>query len=300
MLWSERASDVTDQNGLGVAVDSGGNVLVTGDFTGAMALGGCPLSKGGANSLFVVKLDPSGTCFWSKNAGDAGTQHGQAVAVDTAGNVVVVGSLSGAMNLAGCPLQKAGSPGLVIAKLDASGACLWSKEAGGAVSGHALAVDAAGNILVTGIYDSAMDWGGCPLSKAGGTGFFVSKLDSSGACLWSRRAKGNGSQDGRGVVADQAGNVLVTGSFDTAPSPSSVSLPSAGATDFFLVKLDAAGEYLWTHRAGGTSDDAGNRLAVDTGGYAPVTGTSHGQSDFGTGLLVSEGGSDIFVAKYAP
>jgi hypothetical protein len=73
-LWSKRAGDANEQNAWGVAVDKSGNVLVTGNFTGAMDLGGCPLSKAGGSGLFVAKLDPSGACLWSKGAGDAGGQ----------------------------------------------------------------------------------------------------------------------------------------------------------------------------------------------------------------------------------
>ena len=185
-------------------------------------------------------------------------------------------------------------------KLDPSGACLWSKGAGPTASGHSLTVDNSGNVLVTGFYDSAMDYGGCPSSKVGGTGFFAAKLDPLGACLWSKGAGDAGNQYGWGVAVDNLGNVLVTGSFDDALNFGGGSNASAGATDFFLVKLDAAGRYLWSQHTGGPSDDSGNGVAVDSAGNVLVTGDFHGKADFGTGPLVSEGGADIFVAKYGP
>jgi hypothetical protein len=250
----------------------------------------------------VAKLDPSGACLWSKGAGDAGSQSGKSVTVDGADNVLVTGDFIGAMDLGGCPLSMAGGPGLFVAKLDPSGACLWSKGAGdaGSHSGNAVAVDKSGNALVTGFYGGAMDLGGCPLSIAGGPGLFVAKLDPSGACLWNKGAVGGGNQHGQGVAIDGAGNVLVTGYFNGSLSFGEGSIASAGLTDFFLVKLDPAGGHLWNQRGGGHFGDIGYGVAVDSANNVLVAGYFSGTADFGTGPLVSEGGSDVFVAKYGP
>jgi hypothetical protein len=145
-----------------------------------------------------------------------------------------------------------------------------------------------------------MDLGGCPLSIAGGPGLFVAKLDPSGACLWNKGAVGGGNQHGQGVAIDGAGNVLVTGYFNGSLSFGEGSIASAGLTDFFLVKLDPAGGHLWNQRGGGHFGDIGYGVAVDSANNVLVAGYFSGTADFGTGPLVSEGGSDVFVAKYGP
>ena len=298
-LWSKNAGDAGSQNGSGVAVDSADNVLITGDFTSAMDLGGCPLSKPSGHGLFVAKLDPSGACLWSKSAGDAGKQTGYGVAIDSADSVLITGGFAGALDLGGCPLSKAGTSATFIAKLDLSGACQWSKSAGETAVGNAVAVDGGGNILVTGSYDGAVDFGACPLSKAAGSGVYVAKLDASGGCLWNKGAGDAGNHYGHGVAVDSTGNVMVTGSFDGLLDFGGGSFVSA-SNDFFVVKLDATGGYLWSRRAGGPTDDDGNDVAVDGAGNVLVTGAFNETADFGTGPLASAGGADIFVAKFAP
>jgi hypothetical protein len=297
-LWSKRAASA---HGSSIAVDGASNVLIAGSFYDATELGGCPLSPGGALDFFVAKLDPSGACLWSKRAGDGSIQSGEGVAVDSSGNVVVTGNFTGAMDLEGCPLQGSASSGLFLAKMSPSGVCLWSKAANGlSSSGKGVAIDGAGNVLVTGDFVKTMELGGCTLSKVAGSGVFVEKLDPSGACVWSKSTGDDGAQYGKAVAVDAVDNVLLTGSFLGSFNFGGGAVVSAGAGDIFLVKLDADGGYLWGQRAGGSASDLGKAVAADGIGNVVVTGDFSGTADFGTGPLVSAGGADVVVAKYSP
>jgi hypothetical protein len=160
-------------------VDASGNVLVTGYFAGTMDLGGGPLTSAGNQDLFVAKLDPSGAHVWSKHFGDTGIQQGQSIAVDASGNVLVTGHFAGTMDLGGGPLTSTvGSLDLFVAKLDPSGAHVWSKRFGDASDqvGQGIAADSAGNVLVTGFFNGAMDFGFGVITSAGGNDIFVAKL----------------------------------------------------------------------------------------------------------------------------
>ena len=302
-LWSKSAGDTLNQHGDGVAVDDAGNVVITGGFAGVLDFGGCPLTSAGGNDLFVAKLDPSGACLRSKRAGNAFTQPPGGAAVDSAGNVLVTGGFFGALDFGGCPVSSSGGVDLFVAKLNPSGACLWSKSAGDAVNqyGNGVAVDGAGNVLVTGGFSGALDLGGCPLSSSGGVDLFVSKLDPSGTCLWSKSAgDGKNIQYTGGIAVDNTGNILVVGSYKGPLDFGGGSLVSAGAADIFLVKLDAAGGHVWSRRAGSPSDDTGKGVTVDGSGNVLMTGYFTGTADFSPAPLVSEGGIDIFLAKFGP
>jgi hypothetical protein len=302
-LWSKSAGDGKLQKGTGIATDSTGNVLVTGYFNGSMDLGGCPLTSAGGNDLFVVKLDPLGACLWSKGAGDDAYQGGTGIATDSTGNVLVTGSFDGLMDLGGCPLTSAGGNDLFVVKLDPSGACLWSKGAGDDAyqGGTGIATDSTGNVLVTGTFSSTLSIPGCPLAHLSGNDMFVAKLSSSGTCSWSR----NGGNDanlkfGTFVAADSTGNILVTGSFAGTLNLGKGVLASAGSTDFYLAKFDAAGGLSWSRRAGSSSQDIANGVAVDSMGNGLVIGSFRGTADFEPIPLVNGGGDDVFVAKFAP
>jgi hypothetical protein len=260
------------------------------------------LSNAGGNEVFIAKLNSSGKCLWSKSAGDSGNDYGKGVAVDGADNVLVTGSFTNAIDFGGCPLSNAGGSELFVAKLDTSGKCIWSKSAGGTTKvPPCIAADGAGNVLVTGSFADAMDFGGCPLSKAGVVDPFLAKLDPSGKCLW--RAGVGAADDpqyGGAIAVDNTGNVLLVGGFSGSVDFGGGAFVSAGGNDLFLLKLDAAGEHLWSRRAGSPLNDAVNGVAVDSVGNILVIGYFNGTVDFGTGPLVSEGAADVFVAKFGP
>jgi hypothetical protein len=299
-LWSKTAGNA---HGSSVAVDGLGNVVLTGSFYDTMDLDGCPpLSPAGGLDLFVAKLDPSGVCLWSERAGDADIQSGEGVAIDSEANIVVTGNFTGEMDLGECKLLNTGTAGMFVAKLNPSGTCLWS-EAGSDASGSSgkgVAIDGAGNVLLTGDFVETMNVGGCMLSKMGGSGFFVAKLDPSGGCQWSKSTGDAGAQAGKGVAVDAFDNVLVTGSFLGSLNFGGGSMVSAGDQDVFLVKLGADGSYLWGQRGGGPSSDAAKGLAADSTGNVLLIGDFNGTVDFGTGPLMSAGGADIFIAKFGP
>jgi cysteine-rich repeat protein len=116
-LWSKSFGDATNQYGEGVATDGQGNVVLTGWFEGTMNLGGEDLVSKGATDAFVAKFTSSGAHLWSRSAGDFNYQVGHAVAVDGAGDVLIVGEFAGSMNLGGEDLVTHGIVDVFLAKL---------------------------------------------------------------------------------------------------------------------------------------------------------------------------------------
>jgi hypothetical protein len=166
--------------------------------------------------------------------------------------------------------------------------------------GHGIAVDSAGNVLLTGRFDGTVDFGGGPLSSAGSTDIFAVKLDAQGQHLWSRRLGGTDYEEGSGIAVDSAGNALLTGYFAGTADFGGGPLSSAGYYDVFVVKLDAQGQHLWSRRVGGTSNDRGYGIAVDGVGNVLLTGEFLGTADFGGGPLSSAGSYDAFAVKLSP
>jgi hypothetical protein len=100
-LWSVRFGDALDQSVDGVAVDTKGNVLATGSFSGSFDCGTGVVTSAGASDVFVVKYSPAGTCLQARRYGnnDAGAQVGRAVAADAAGNAYVFGDFTGTLDV---------------------------------------------------------------------------------------------------------------------------------------------------------------------------------------------------------
>jgi hypothetical protein len=94
-----------------------------------------------------------------------------------------------------------------------------------------------------------------------------------------------------------AGNTYVVGSFTGVARFDALTLTSTGGNDVFVAKLDGAGNYVWAVGAGGTEDDDGVGLALDTQGHLYITGSFRRTASFGGSVLVSAGFRDVFVAQ---
>jgi hypothetical protein len=179
--------------------------------------------------------------------------------------------------------------------------------------GEAITVDSAGNAYVTGFTASPDFPTQNPLQPAlnGFRDAFVAKLNAAGsALLYSTYLGGSGFDGGSGVAVDSAGNAYVTGDTSSADFPTQNPLQPAnesGAEDTFVAKLNTAGSaLLYSTYLGGSIDDFGSGIAVDSAGNAYVTGSTSSR-DFPTQnpLQPTIGGfpcefgcsSDAFVAK---
>jgi hypothetical protein len=107
-LWSKSFASADDDLGSAVAVDRRGNVFFTGWFWQDVNFGGGALRSAGENDIVLGKLAPNGEHIWSRRFGDAGADFGRALAVDDRGELVVVGTYRGTINLGGDDLVFAG------------------------------------------------------------------------------------------------------------------------------------------------------------------------------------------------
>jgi hypothetical protein len=89
---------------------------------------------------------------------------------------------------------------------------------------------------------------------------------------------------------------------DFDPSPSIANLTAVGGMDMVLAKYDSNGNYLWAKSVGSSNDDLGGSIAIDASNNVYVTGYYHDTVDFNPGAatntLTSQGGSDMYIAKY--
>ena len=153
--------------------------------------------------------------------------------------------------------------------------------------GRGIAVDAAGNVYVTGQTYSTDFPILSPFQPAAGGSYdtFVTKLDATGSTLlYSTYLGGSGGDRSQGIAVDAAGNAYVTGQTYSTDFPTRNPFQAAfgGGSDAFVTKLDAAGStLLYSTYLGGSDDERGHSIAVDAAGNAYVTGQTH-STDFPT------------------
>jgi hypothetical protein len=118
------------------------------------------------------------------------------------------------------------------------------------------------------------------------------------AHLWSHLHGNSSDQYGQAVAIDATGNVIVAGTFWGSIDLGGGVLTSAGLTDIFLAKFDAAGAHVWSRRFGDPGIQTAASVAVDASGNIAQVGFFRGTVDFGGGGLASAGSNDAFVAFY--
>lgn len=301
-VWSKRFGNAVDQVVSDVALDDQGNVVVIGDFSGSIDLGGGTLMSAGGTDVFVAKFDPMGAHLWSKRFGDAGAQSGRGIAVDATGRVFATGSFAGTVDFGGGATMSAGGTDAFVVALDASGAFLWGRRFGDAAAqvGVALAVTPTA-LLVTGDAAGSVDFGAGPLTSAGSTDVFVASLDAQSGTPLGGTLYGSAAAQNAGDIAVRfnganAETVLV-GTFAGTINLGSGTLTSSGAADGFVALIGASS---WSKRIGGGNADAARSVAVDANGAIVVGGDFALTADLGGGAVMSAGGLDAYVVKLDP
>lgn len=227
-----------------VAVDAADDVIVTGRST----------AQGSGFDYTTVKLAGStGVQLWeSRYAGPVGFDEANVLTVDSTGDVLVTGTSEGFDGYDIATVKYAG----------ASGAQLWFNRytgpAGGDDSAIAMAIDSAGDLLVTGY--SSGNWSLDYLT--------IKYAGASGQRLWTSRYDGPAGDDDQALAlaVDGQGNVLVTGWSK-----------GVGRYDYATIKLDGTnGDWLWVNRYDGPDggDDFAFAVALDQVGDVYVSGLS--------------------------
>jgi hypothetical protein len=302
-----------------IAVDSGGNMYVTGytssrDFPSIATLQG----YGGGVDAFVVKIDTSGTkLLLSTYLGGTQDDYGWGLTLDNKGGVYLVGETAStdfltAMNT--LPPFSGGGDDPFVMKLNATGgAPIFNMRLGGSGNDGAtsIVVDSTGNMYITGqttsgnFYTTPSSYQG---SQQGSDDAFVVKLDPNGSSLlYSTYLGGTGSDLGSSIAIDNIGNAYISGQ-TTSPFPQVNSIQasfggngSLNYGDAFVAKLNPQGNaLLFSTYLGGDGDDGGTDIAVDDSGNVYITGTTNSAANYPIINPLQahlSGPTDMFVAK---
>lgn len=299
--WSKRVGGLGNDAPAGVAVDTSGNIVLTGSFGDTVDFGGGGLVAAGLDDIFVAEYNAAGTHQWSQSFGSTGIDEGYGVGVDAVGNVLVIGHFAGTVDFGGGNLVSAGIFDIFVARYDAAGTHVWSQRFGssGIDIGYSVAVDGFGNILMTGAFNGTVDFGGGNLVSQGSSDVVIAKYDATGAHQWSERFGGTTGDIAFSLAADASGNTVLAGYFEGTANFGGSNLVSAGGLDMFVARYDATGAHQWSQRFGSTLTDYAI-ATMDGAGSVVVTGYFGGTVDFGGGSLASAGSDDIIVAKFGP
>jgi hypothetical protein len=325
LTYSGFIGGIGDDEGFAVDIDSAGNAYVVGyasstETTFPVLVGPDLTHNAGTTDAFIAKVNPFGTALiYAGYIGGNGPDIGRGVAVDANGNAYITGYCTSGPTtfpvLVGPGLTyTGGSSDAFVAKVNPEGtALLYAGYIGGSGAdlGFGIDIDASGNAYVVGNSDSPGAnfpvLVGPDLTSNGGQDGFIAKVSASGASLlYAGFIGGNQIDRANAVAVDSAGFAYVTGptastaaNFPVLVGPD---LIHNGLDDAYVAKISANGSALiYAGYIGGSGNDRGNGIAVDSFGNAYVTGVAAStEATFPVVEgpdLTHNGGDDAFITK---
>ena len=360
IVFSTYLGGSSDDSAAGVRVDGLSNVYVAGttssaDFPQVNGITNPTLSASPHAFVSVVTFDGSGLVYSTLIGGD-GTDVISGLTTDNKRNAYVIGTTTSS-NLAVTPnayqASALATTQFFIAKINttslgsASLAFLSYFGGGNPIAGQAvgggIAVDTNNNVFITGGTNflntgtSPHDQGGtdfpildapqpcldnptgtnCAGSAPTALDAFVAKINLAptvAQLVYSTYLGGTGDDIGYGIAVDSGGQVYMTGSTSSSDWNKPTATPhqaayGGGAHDAFVIKLNnpstgAVVTPTYFTYLGGSGDDQGNAIAVDTSGRAQLTGSTDSSANFTyptSGTLPIQttlgGGKDAFFAR---
>ncbi len=235
-----------------------------------------------------------------------------AEAEDSAGDVIVVGSIMGSAPFntdggAAVTLSSTGNQDAYIAEFASTGALIWAETFPGQTTSavgqaSAVAVDSSGNIEVAGSFSGTIEVGSTVLTATSQTDVFVAKLNSAGQVQWAVQTTGttNKVDTANAIAPDGSGGAYIAGSLMGSMTAGSTVLTAVGSTEAYAAHVSGTGQFSWAVSTTGSANSVAgiDGLAVDATGRLVMSGYYAGTVNFnpaGSTLLTAAGSYDVAV-----
>jgi hypothetical protein len=297
LVWAKFYGSYGADAAIGIVTDSNAKVYVVGNTTATSTIsttGAYQSSSGGNYDAFILKLNVFGVREWCTYYGGTSSDTGISVVVDDA-NIYVFGQAwsSGLATSGAYKTSVSGQSDMFLVKFTKTGLRLWCTYYGGLDDDPLgkIAMDGAGNL--------------CIVSYNLGSGIYttnIGKFTKNGMFLWTRSYSG---MDGRDIAIDHVDNIYVCGRSTSSgvllTTSASYQQFNGGGSDAFIIKLNSNGVHQWSTFYGGTQDDDGNGIAIDSGDYIYMVGSTSSNSVIatsGTHRNTYNSTIDAYVVKF--
>ncbi|MFY7879025.1 MAG: T9SS type A sorting domain-containing protein [Lacibacter sp.] len=316
--WVKRLGNALDHQAFIVKTDAANNVYMAGYFGSGFYF--VPETSSnlaqafGGEDIFIAKYSSNGTFLWGKTIGGSGQDRPSGMDVAADGSISLTGYFNGTVDFnpgsSTNSLTSTGGRDIFVLKLDANGDYGWAHKFGSALAdeGTAICFDPSGNVFVTGFFQETVDFNpGSATNNFTAISYdiFILKLDASGNYSWNYDLGSNPAEQGRAIQCDVSGNVYVSGSYgstlDFNPGAGSEVMTASGVADIYLLKLTNSGEFIWSRKIGGISNEFGLSMSIDINGAAILGGYFANTTTFNSFpnvAITSAGLDDAFVVKF--
>jgi hypothetical protein len=251
---------------------------------------------GGSGDAWIIKLNADGSIHWQKCYGGSLSDGANSIVQAADGNYVFAGFTSSSN---GDITKNQGGNDYWVAKIDTSGKLLWSSTFGGSDNDIANSITQAydGSFAVAGYSNSA---DGDITNPMNADDFWIIKVTTSGTLGWHYNYGGSDEDEANSIVATADSGFAVAGytySLDVNVKG------FIGGSDFWILKLNRNGVYVWQSTLGGQYDDQARGIVQTAdGGYFVVGKTNSDDSDVKGlhNIANSSLYSDIWATKLSP
>ena len=263
--------------------------------------------------LLTFNLKPQ-VFEWAAKFGGSLEEYAQSSVADINGNIYTIGFFKGTVDFDSGPgvysLSSRGNWDWFVTKLNNDGQFVWAKSFGAVREDEAYAIDVdnEGNVYIGGTFRDSVDFDpgtGEYILIAKDYDVAICKLNTNGDFVWASRIgpKNNiGYNYVKSLQVDDFNNVYITGDFggttDFDPSDQISELTSKGGQDIFVCKLSPGGDLVWSKRMGGTGQDYGKAITIDSNQNILITGVVGltAKADFGNFEVIPKS-NDIFICQ---
>jgi len=323
-VWAKKIGGIWDDYSFSIVLDDVGYLYICGAFSDTVDFDPgsdtVNLTTNGFQDSFVAKYNTDdGAYVWAINWGGMNQDHAFSLALDKSGNIYVTGYYTATADFdpgsGTANLVSNGNGELFVAKYDKNSNYLWAIGIGDIKDdiGFSIILDSSNNIYVTGTFNGSSDFdpgiGVSSLTATSNFDIFIAKYDSLGNYVWAIDI-GKAHyilfpKNGFSLAIDGNENLYVTGSFegtsDFDPGSGIANLISNGGSDIFIAKYDGLGNYIWAKSIGGTGDDVGFSITLNSSSDLFITGQFRNSVDFDPGIgtaILDANPLGAYIASY--
>lgn len=293
VLWAISEGGSGSENAYGITTDNQNNLILTGQYQGNSTIAGQtflsmtdPVTNLPSNDLFISKYNSSGNALWIQTGIAEYEDRGLALSCDSQDNIFMTGQFSDTMVFAGTTFNNPAYNVSFLCKFSPSGQLLWLNQLrAGMVMACDLEVNVFDEVVVIGdfignfIYQSPT--GPQNIANPFSRKIFAMKVDNNGNYNWGVSLGSNNDISARTISIDAAKNSYISGYFKCDWSElhdnNTALFNSVGFKDAYLLKIDNAGNIVYTKQFGGKGNDEGHGVAILPNAQPVICG-SHTQN----------------------
>jgi len=228
-----------------IAVDSVGNVYITGGFWGTKQFGSTFLTSAGGYDAYVVKYDNNGNFMYAVRGGSPLDDRGSSITIDPFGDIYITGEFRDYAIFGTDTMNNNGGPNgrdIFVAKMKPNGTWVWATKAGsngGGDRGDRIVSNKKGDLFVTGQFKGNAAFGSISLTALAQDSLqvFIAAIDTAGKWKWAVAGGSSYEDRGTGLACDDSCNVYNCGYYETSATFGSHTVTGPGKKEVFVTKI---------------------------------------------------------------